>query len=253
MTQCVSHPAINLAVGVKRRVNATLGSIAAAVGLSLLVISNAARAEAYQDHEQIRDAVAGFAQQELGDRDVEVEVGSLDRRLKLRQCDVPLETFWPPGARRQGRGAIGVRCVDEKPWRMFVRVNIKVYEEVAVLRTSKVRGEALAIADVTFERREVTALRDKYLTDAASVAGYIFRRSAKSGDVVGLRMLKAPYVVKRGEFVTIMADSAGIQITMRGQALSDGVKGSVIRVRNSSSSRVVEGEVVDKGVVKVRF
>lgn len=228
-------------------------SVAFSMGLCVLGAANLAVAESYQSHGQIRTAVATFVNTELTGQDVEVEVGALDERLKLRQCDSPIEAFWPPGARRQGRGAVGVRCNDERTWRMFVRVNIQVFESVAVLSASKIRGEALQLSDLRFERKETTRLRDKFLTDADSVEGYIFRRSAKAGDVLGLRMLKAPHVVKRGEQVVILADTAGIQVKMRGQALSDGMRGSVIRVRNSSSKRVVEGEVVDKGVVKVRF
>lgn len=210
-------------------------------------------AEGYQSHSDIRSTVKGFVHKELRGSDFEVEVGKLDGRLRLRQCTSALEAFWPPGARQKGRGSVGVRCQDEKPWRMFVRVNIKVYERVATLARPKVRGEALNPGDVVFERKDVTLLHAKYLTDVETVAGYKFRRAVKTGEVLSVRMLKVPHAVKRGEQVTILADTGGIQVTMRGQALSDGKVGSVIRVRNSSSNRVVEGEIVDKGVVKVRF
>ena len=230
-------------------------TIAVCCGLILFLISGIAssRSGPFQSHQSIRQVVATFVQEELAGEDIELEVGALDDRLRLSRCDIDLEAFWPPSARRLGRGSVGVRCNDSKPWRMFVRVNIKGYESIAVLKTSKVRGEALLASDITYERRDVTTLRDKFLTRTDAVTGYIFRRSVKAGQVVALRMLKAPHVVKRGEQVQIVADSNGIQVTMKGEAMANGTRGSVIRVRNSSSNRIVEGEVVDKGVVRVRF
>src|SRR5690606_4127511 len=41
----------------------------------------------------------------------EVEVGSLDRRLRLAPCD-EVEAFMPRGARLWGRSRIGLRCVE---------------------------------------------------------------------------------------------------------------------------------------------
>lgn len=238
------------------RKNSALGKSYCLVMLLLVsqALGTVAWAKAYQSHESIRQAVTHFVASELSDsQNVQAVVGKLDNRLRLKQCGQELEAFWPPGARMQGRGSIGVRCDDAKPWRMFVRVEIKIFKDVLVLKAPKVRGESLEMNDVRFERKEVTRLGDRYLTDVSLVSGYTLKRAVKAGTLLHLRMLKVPHAVKRGEKVTIVADSGGIKVKMRGQALSDGKKGAVIKVRNLSSNRIVEGEVVGKGTVKIRF
>ena len=52
--------------------------------------------------------------------------------------------------------------------------------------------------------------------------------------------------------MTILSEAGGIQVRMNGEALADGTQGKVVRVRNASSKRIVEGEVIAKGMVKVR-
>lgn len=218
------------------------------------VFPSVTTAESYQSHNSIRQAVSQFVSDELSSaQDVQAVVGKLDSRLRLKQCDSPLEAFWPPGARKQGKGTVGVRCDGGKPWRLFVRVEIQVFKDVVVLNRPKVRGDVLTPSDVQLVRKEVSRLGDRYLTDVTLVSGYHFKRAVKSGTVLNLRMFKAPYAVKRGERVTITADTAGIQVKMPGKALANGMVGAVIKVRNSSSNRIVEGEVVGKGIVKIRF
>lgn len=136
---------------------------------------------------------------------------------------------------------------------MYVQVNLHVFERVAVLKTSRLRGETLQPGDIVYERRDTSPIRDRFLTDANAVLGYELKRTVKAGSVLNMQMLKIPKLVKRGQRVVLVAQAGGIEVKMGGKALGDGVQGSVIKVKNLSSSRVVEGEVVDKGTVRIRF
>jgi flagella basal body P-ring formation protein FlgA len=75
----------------------------------------------------------------------------------------------------------------------------------------------------------------------------------KAGMVLTPALLKPQLLIKRGEKVTILADTGAVQVRMEGKALMDGARGQVIRVRNLSSKREVEAAVVAPGIVQVRL
>jgi flagella basal body P-ring formation protein FlgA len=64
-------------------------------------------------------------------------------------------------------------------------------------------------------------------------------------------MLRAPRSVRRGDQVTIAMGAGGISVQMGGVAMRDGGIGDRIPVKNSNSSRIVEGVIQDGGIVDV--
>jgi flagella basal body P-ring formation protein FlgA len=84
--------------------------------LACLWLASAARANEAEALEQTaRDWIApalAAAQPTDGTAPLrtEVEVGSLDSRLRLAPCE-KVEAFMPPGSRLWGRSRIGLRCV----------------------------------------------------------------------------------------------------------------------------------------------
>jgi flagella basal body P-ring formation protein FlgA len=63
--------------------------------------------------------------------------------------------------------------------------------------------------------------------------------------------LKLQKVVKRGEQIILVAATSAMEVRMNGTALEDASVGQTIKVKNSSSKRVVEGVVQAPGIVKV--
>ncbi len=218
---------------------------------SLLATAAAAENQDYQSHADIRQAVEDFVYNELSGEDVEVTVRSLDSRLRLKQCDEPLEVFWSPGSRQRGATSVGIACEGEKPWKLYVRVNIRLMREVAVAARPLVRGDVLSRDDVVMERKDVSRINGGYFDDATALVGYELRQSVPAGRMLYSRMLQRPKLIRRGDKVTVLAVVGGLEVRVMGQALADGGKGQMIRVRNLSSKRVVQGEVVSKGLVRI--
>ncbi len=222
--------------------------------LTLLMATWAAAEEAapprFEDHQAIQQAVEAFVQREKGD-DAALTTTRLDRRLKLRRCEQPLSVFWPPGSRKLGSVSVGVRCDGAKPWKIYVQANIREYREVAVARRALARGDRLTAGDITLERRDVSRLAGRYVTDASRLLGREASQTIREGALILPGMFRAPRVVKRGQTVTLLAGSRGFEVRMPGKALADGVEGARIRVRNSRSKRIVEGRVLAGGVIRV--
>ncbi len=210
---------------------------------------------AFQDLETIRAAAAQFLTAQPHDAGIstEIQAGTLDTRLHLSRCEQDLQAFQPAGARNVGNTTVGVRCGGVSPWSIYVPVHVSATAEVLIVNRPVARGATLSAADLRSERRDLAALSYGYVLHAGQAAGQRVTRSLSEGTVLSPNLLAAPQWVKRGERVTVLAQSGGMEIRMTGEALMDGTEGTLVRVRNLNSARVVEGTVIAQGVIQVRL
>ena len=89
------------------------------------------------------------------------------------------------------------------------------------------------------------------LDDPALAVGRLATRSLQAGALLNDAALKAPQVVRRGQTVVLSLEEGPIGIQLSGEALGPGAPGDRIKVRNTSSRRVVEGVVTEDGGVRV--
>lgn len=208
----------------------------------------------HQSHESIRDHAKEFILSELRDvKPGDININDLDRRLKLTRCQQPLMVFWPPGARQSGHTSIGVRCQGAKPWKVFVQAKIRVMQSITVLKHAVVRGDVLKRDMLQSVLKDTSRLGNQYISDGESLLGYRFKMPVGQGRVLRSNMLEMPKMIHRGETVKIISGKGVIKVHMMGEALSDGGMGKIIRVRNKSSRRIIEGEIVSKGTVRVGY
>lgn len=222
--------------------------------LTVLLFSGSVAASTdYQPHPQIIHEVKSFLvqhMQALGE-DVQVGVNPPDHRLRLPRCTVPLRVFSANGKVEPGSVTVGVRCLKPKPWTIYVSSHVRLYMEVATAARSLQRGHQLSRQDLVMKRMDVASLRAGYITDSTVELGKILRRPMRTGAVVYVRNLETKDLVERGDRVSIQAQAPDFQISMEGVALDSGGKGERIQVRNVQSKRIVEGQIVDVGTVRV--
>ena len=234
-----------------------------AVFISLLLIPvlgssvalAASTANPVQSHESIREAARVYAEQLAGPPDdsqkTSIRVAKLDRRLKLAECSRPLTAFSSPNTKNVGRTTVGVRCDGEKPWKLYVAVNIQVMKNVVTLQQPVARNSLLQAADLTLVEKDVAGLHSGYFTSIDALVGKFTKSALQSGTVIVPSQIKNPMAIKKGTMVTILADVGGIEVRMKGKALKSGALGDWISVRNLSSNRKVEGRVTESGVIQV--
>lgn len=182
-----------------------------------------------------------------------IDVGPLDGRLHLARCDTELTAFAPLGARSVGNTTVGVRCNGARPWSLYVPVTIRVFGDAVVAVRPLAVGMVLTAQDVRVTQVELGNAYASALTDPQRAVGKVLRRPLLTDAVVTVDSLDEPRLVRRDEQVTLLAEGAGIEVRMTGQALADGTSGELIQVRNLVSKRVVEGIVVSAGLVRVRM
>ncbi len=224
------------------------------IGL-LAVVAAPAVAQEFQSLQSIRDTVAEFAESSVDGATGEtvVTVGKLDRRLRLAECELPLEAEYPNHGKALGSVTVKVRCDGAKPWSLMVQARIQQFIDVAVAARPLGRNLVLGSGDTKLARTDISRLRGGYFATTQETHGMVVKRSVQAGTVLTSVMLKPAILIKRGEKVIIRAESGSIQVKMMGQAMQAGSRGEVIQVKNLSSKRVIEAEVVSPGVVRVRM
>ncbi|TSE26883.1 Flagella basal body P-ring formation protein FlgA [Tepidimonas sediminis] len=181
---------------------------------------------------------------------VEVEVGSLDARLRLAPCQ-RVEPYLPPGTRLWGRTRIGLRCAQGAvPWNVFLPIQVRVWGPGWVLRQPVAAGTPLEPAHAAASEVEWTAERQPVLARAEDWVGLQAVRALPAGQVLRAGSVRAPQVFATGSTVKVRVQGQGFTLTATGEALGPGHLGETVRVR-LPGKRVVLGTVVDATTVEL--
>lgn len=181
----------------------------------------------------------------------QIVVGELDSRLRLQACNTEVEAFLPRGQVSLGHQTVGVKCSGDTPWTVYVPVNVKLMQAVVVASRPLPAKHILTEQDLAVRMVDVSRLRQTYVSDKVLLTGQQLKHSMSVGAVIGQNNVKPEKIIRRGEMITLVAEAGSMQVKMNGTALSDAILGQKIRVKNSSSKRVVEGIVQAPGLVKV--
>ena len=180
----------------------------------------------------------------------EVEVGSLDSRLRLAPC-ARVEPYLPPGTRLWGRSRIGLRCVEGTvPWNVFLPIQVRVWGPGWVLRQPVPGGTALQQGHAEAAEVEWTAEPQPVLVRPEDWVGQQAARTLAAGQVLRVGAVRAPQVFASGSTVRLRVQGPGFTLTATGEALGPGHLGETVRVR-LPNKRVLLGTVADATTVDV--
>lgn len=191
------------------------------------------------------EEIAAAAESALGAApDTQVEA-AVDPGLRLPRCAAPLQAVM------QNAGTAEVACPDAG-WRLYVPLRIQRIESVYVLRRPVSAGERIDPGMVVVERREVSRLPGGALPASRPLDGLTARRALAAGSVLLGRDTQSPRVIQRGDPVVLISRSGGIEVRASGKALAAAGVDERLSVENSSSRRVVSGQVLPSGEVLVQ-
>jgi len=227
------------------------------VFVSLLFFASASVATtSFQSSETLRQTALTFLQQKTAlqhRQEAEITIGRMDRRLRLSECSTTPTAFLSQGAKLQGKVSVGLRCMGEKPWTVYIPAHIKNFAQVVTAAHSLSRGTQISDSDVMTVRQDISQLRGDYFTQNKNIVGKILKRSMSAGQAISARHVKPPLLVHRGDEVTILATVGGLKVRGKGKALQDAALGQRIPVRNIQSKRIVQGIAVRSGIVSVQM
>ena len=122
--------------------------------------------------------------------------------------------------------------------------------EAAVLTRNVERNDVLKSSDVITERRPKAEVGGDAATRTRAL-GMQMRKQLRAGQAIKVADLGKPDLVQRDDNVTLIYESTGLYLTVRGKAVEAGTEGDVVNVLNLQSKRTVSGVVIGRGQVAI--
>ncbi len=222
------------------------------ISFSSLPLSAGNTLSHYQDISLIQNAVKDFIYSHVTSPNamVQVEVGQIDSRITLPKCPY-LEPFVPPGSRLWGKTSVGVRCEGELGWTIYVPAEVKVMADVLYVTRPVARDQTIGFDDLSLQMANLTQFPEGVFTDYSQVVGKVAAMNITAGQPMRSNMVRAPFVILRGQSVKLTVVGRGFSVSSEGQALSDASDGQVLQVRNTAG-RIISGLARQNGIVEVR-
>jgi flagella basal body P-ring formation protein FlgA len=223
----------------------------------LLACSTLVRAE-HAGQVLTREQIEAALQQHVLERgpwqadQVELTVRSFSP-LSLPDGEVDVEVLKPtdgvtPGPRRF---LLAISVNGEEVERRWIQAELRVFADVIVAARSLAYHETITIDDIRMGRRELNTFSLRALTDPQEVMGRHAVRTIEMNEVLTPAMVSLPQVVQRGNRVSLVFESVGLRAEIAGRAMQAGKIGERIRVENTSSGKIIEGQILDAHTVKV--
>lgn len=179
--------------------------------------------------------------------DIEVVRGS--RPLAACSKEVTVEAA---DSRQPSRMRFNAICAGDGArgggWRYEFVVRAKVSARIVLAANEIGAGKVITDEDLLLERHDISTLSDS-VSDPKEVVGMSAKRTVRVGEVLRTGSLASPVLVKRGDLVNIIATRDQVTVTMSGEAMDAGAKGSQVRVRNSSGN-IIRARVTGPGEVQ---
>lgn len=150
---------------------------------------------------------------------------------------VPVEVQWREGEVHRER-AFTVRA--------------KVFGPVAVAASLLRHGERVASPAFKFEEREMTPyLNSGFFSESKDLEGLQVKGLIRPGEVFSALNTQAPFLIQRGQTVTLERNHGGLHIFAKVKALQDGRSGDWIGVENFASRKSLRAQVIGEATVAI--
>ena len=205
-----------------------------------------------QDGETIRATALAYLQQQsagLPGR-VSITVSPVFPR-GLAAC-TSLEPFIPPGARMWGHTTVGIHCVGQRPWTLYVQARVSVAVTYYTAARPIGQGDTLAAADLQPRDGDLASLPRTVITDPSQAIGAVSLERIGAGLPLRTDMLRSASSVVIGQTVKLVANGPDFTISTEGSVLNNAAPGQRVQVR-TGNGQIVSGVVKDAGTVEVQI
>jgi len=207
--------------------------------------------------EQIEQIVRGFIQQQAAGAAETLRIKDIriSEPVVLPTGQLATRVLAPKNTELAGIVPLTVvfKVGEDAERRVGITVSIERRVNVVVARRPLGRYKPIEDDDIELKAVDLAGLPADRITDLETVIGKRTRRAVDSGTVLRPDLLEFPPLVKRGDRVRIIAETAGFRISAAGQVKQKGCQGEVIPVTNLDSNKVIHARVVDSQTVKIEF
>lgn len=186
-----------------------------------------------------------------------------NEELEIRTHDYRREIAITPKAKiievsklissKPGRKKFELLISDNNDYQQSITVSafVDVFREVPVSVSKLERGNIITEGDIAYARLNTRNLPRDYVSDVKRIIGYEIKNSLNPGQPFKLSKISVPKIIKNGDSVVLEYKTKNLLATATGKAIQSGGLGEEIKVRNSSSGKVIKAEVLGEGLVGV--
>jgi flagella basal body P-ring formation protein FlgA len=206
---------------------------------------------------EVRSVVERYLAEKLQGRGWEVTISQLaiPQKVSLPNGVRDLEIVAP--ASWDGWGAVSmallVRVNGVVQKNLPLRLVVDAKTEMVVANRQLLTGTVLTEADISLQQREVAQAGGLHVRAIDDVIGMKLRSMVRSGAPLKSNQLEKVPVIRNGQLVTIVAESAGYRMTVTGRAKGSGGVGDVIKVENLDSRKQFPARIIDSSTVETGF
>lgn len=133
------------------------------------------------------------------------------------------------------------------------RLNGKYYVKVmAFVPAETIEKGKIITADMLKEINvRENRIKENVVAEKDKLVGLQAKKTLKEGKLIVEREVGQPLVVRKGDVVTAVYRSKGLQITSKAEALEDGAKGQRIDLANTKSGKKFNAKVIDAGTIEI--
>jgi flagella basal body P-ring formation protein FlgA len=144
--------------------------------------------------------------------------------------------------------------VDGQPVkRTTVSAYIEVWQEVVLAAKPLGRNQPITREDLTLQSMNMAGVPANAIVNIDQVIGRRANRAIAINSILRVDQVDLPPVVRKGDVVQVLAESAQLKITTQGVAQENGGVGQKIQVMNVASKKNVLARIIDAQTVKVDF
>ncbi len=194
------------------------------------------------DRDFIQSLVKKYLQEHISppaNGKIAIKVATIDPRVTIKPCQTPLQVNIPE--KYSGRNVnVKISCSDSTPWKLFLPAKIMTTLPVLIASKNITKGSVLTTDNTKVAFIDSKKIRGERLTDQSTVLGAKAERRIGKGRAISKRSI---CIVCKGDIVTITAKADNLHIKTQGVAISSGNINDQIRVKNSSSGKVINPKV----------
>jgi flagella basal body P-ring formation protein FlgA len=139
---------------------------------------------------------------------------------------------------------------EKKVWAI---VKTEVMTAVVVTKRPLGRFKRIEPDDIHLQKMDLAGLPSNIITNVEEAIGKRTKRTIDAKVALRTDLIEFPPLVRRGDVVTIIAESDGLRVTTRGKIKERGCRGEKIKVVNLNSKKVIYAQILDSNTVKVDF
>ena len=160
-----------------------------------------------------------------------------------------------------------VSCNKPLKWQITIRTNADSTSKIQskkkinkisnsikliILRNNLKKGEVIQKHDLKFDYK-TNSVGNGFFENFDKLVGRKIKQNLSKGQVIKIRHLEENFMVSEGQSIIIFSDLHGINVRMQGNALENGHFNELIKVKNISSGKIVQGRVINEKKILINY